>query len=89
MRINENLIYREIYGKKLLIPFRRSGAGTDPIFLNDTGAEIWKLAKDGLSKEQAVDYIITEYDLEHGSVEDDAIRVFIDELISRNIILYD
>lgn len=86
MKTNKNLILRNIYGKKILIPYRMSEAGDEPIFLNDMASEIWDLVEKGLSEEEIVGTIDREYSLTKESTEEKALIIFIDEMIKKGLI---
>ncbi len=86
MKIREGFILREVAGTFVII-----SAGGDNldfkgvITVNEVGALIWKGVESGLSKEEIVDKILSEYDVakETAAVDCDE---FLEQLISKNII---
>lgn len=86
MQINNAFVLREIYGQYLLIPTHSNEAGDEIISLNEVGAYIWKLASNGLPKEEIVNQLNRSYCLEKGSVEESAIISFIEALCERSLL---
>lgn len=77
MKVNSDLILRNIYGKYILMPVRKNDASNDPIVLNDVAADIWLLAEQGMSFDEIVSAMVYKYGLEKNSVEEASVRQFI------------
>lgn len=77
MKVNSDLILRNIYGKHILMPVRKNDASDDPVVLNDVAADIWLFAEQGMSFDEIVAAMARKYDLEKNSVEEASVRQFI------------
>jgi len=86
MRNNKSFILRDIYGKKVLIPTKANEVGDEPILMNDVGADIWNEADCADSLVSLVDSITKKYNLYDGSVEQQAVKEFICNLIDLKLI---
>lgn len=86
MKKNDNFILRDIYGKKLLMPIRRNGVGDAPIVLNEVAAEIWLRAGCSVNQDELLSKISKTYNLNKGSSEEQAVRIFIDQLLEMKLI---
>ena len=86
MRKNSSFILRDIYGKKVLIPIKANEVGDEPILMNDVGADIWNEADYADSLVSLVDSITKKYNLHDGSVEQQAVKEFIFNLIDLKLI---
>jgi hypothetical protein len=86
MRIKDGFILREVAGTFVII-----SAGDDSldfkgvITVNEVGALIWKGVEAGKSKEEIVDKILSEYDVQREVAAVDCDE-FLQQLISKNII---
>lgn len=63
------LLYMEQKG----IPYER------PLQLNDVGAEMWNLLKDGTTTEQMIEYLAKNYDVEKAEIRAD-VTAFLHQL---------
>jgi len=86
MTCNPNFVLREIYGKFILVPFRRNEIGNEPIHLNDVAAVIWKKASESNTANDLLDSITDIYQLTPGSAEQSAVGQFIEQLIQMKLI---
>lgn len=87
MKVNSDLILRNIYGKNILMPIRKNNASDDPVVLNDVAADIWLLAEQEMSFDEIVDSMMLKYDLDKNSVEEASIRQFICLLTAQKLLL--
>lgn len=86
MRKNNCFVLRDIFNKKVLVPVKKNEVGTEPILLNDVGAEIWLSADNAKNFEDLLDIITVKYQLEKNSVEQVAVSNFISNLIDMKLI---
>lgn len=79
MKIKEGYLLREVAGSNIVVPV---GSGmmdfSGVITLNEVGAFIWKILEKGADKEDIVNKMLEEYDVEKAVVEQD-----VDEYIDR------
>lgn len=87
MQVHSDFVLRKVYGKSLLMPVRYNDVSNDPIFLNSVASLIWELAAMGNSNGQIVDEIRKIYQLVPDSMEDIAVKNFIQELIDMKLII--
>ena len=86
MKIREGFILREVAGTFVII-----SAGDDNldfkgvITVNEVGALIWKCVEAGKTKDEIVDKILSEYDVQRDIAANDC-NEFLEQLISKNII---
>lgn len=86
MRIKDGFILREVAGTFVII-----SAGDESldfkgvITVNEVGALIWKGVEAGKSKDEIVDKILSEYDVQREVAAVDCDE-FLQQLISKNII---
>ncbi len=78
MKIKDGYLLREVAGSNIVVPV---GEGTidfsGVITLNEVGAFIWKILEKGAAKEEVVEKMLSEYDVDKATAEKD-----IDEYIS-------
>lgn len=86
MTTNAGYILRNIYGKNVLMPVSRNEAGDTPILLNDVAAEIWKRTGNSSDRQELCNTVAELYGLQEGSIEKNAVRIFIDELLKMHLI---
>ncbi len=86
MKIKNGFILREVAGTFVII-----SAGDDNldfkgvITVNEVGALIWRGVEEGKSKEEIVDKILSEYDVQRDIASVDC-NEFLQQLIDKNII---
>ncbi len=86
MRKNNCFVLRNIFNKKVLVPVKKNEVGTEPILLNDVGAEIWLSADNAKNFEDLLDIITVKYQLGKNSAEQVAVSNFISNLIDMKLI---
>ena len=86
MRKNTNFVLREIYEKVILMPICFNDASNEPIFLNQVAATIGKNAERCTNKETLSESICKIYSLAEKSSEENAVKYFIDQLITMKLI---
>lgn len=65
LKINKDVVYREILGEHILIPVGATLADKTGLFnMSELGAFIWKLIKESKSEEEILSAILEEYDVE-------------------------
>lgn len=85
MRIKDGFILREVAGTFVII-----SAGDDLDFkgvitVNEVGALIWRGVEAGKSKDEIIDIILSEYDVERDIASVDCDE-FLQQLIDKNVI---
>ena len=86
MKIRDGFILREVAGTFVII-----SAGDDNldfkgvITVNEVGALIWKCVEAGKTKDEIVEKILSEYDVQREIATNDC-EEFLEQLISKNII---
>lgn len=86
MRVNPDLILREIYGKSILMPIRYNEASNDPIYLNDVAALIWKTASTAEDLYELKKFICDVYGVHANSAEAYSVEKFIIQLMENKLI---
>lgn len=86
MKINDHFILRSIYGQHLLFPISRNEAGNELVALNEVGADIWKAALDEQTESEIIANIDALYGLNSGSIEEEAVRKFIETLCDHKLL---
>ncbi|MCD7828285.1 MAG: PqqD family protein [Clostridiales bacterium] len=80
MKVNRDLILREIAGDYVLVPVGSTmNAYTGLFSVSEVGARIWQLLPDAESKDHIVNILLTEYDVEKAELERD-VSLFLGEL---------
>lgn len=87
MKTNPDFVFRNIYGKMILMPVRRNEASNDPVFFNRIAGDIWKLAEKNMPFEKIIAIIDEQYNLQPGSIEEDSVKCFIAEMVARKLLL--
>lgn len=65
MRIKEGFVLRQVAGQTMVIATGEASKDFHGIIkLNATGKEIWQGLTDGLSKEQIIEKIVAQYEVE-------------------------
>ena len=72
MELKGEYILREIAGDAVLIPTGKSALDFNGIIaLNEVSADIWKCLQDGYSKENILEYLLEQYEVERETVSAD------------------
>lgn len=69
------------------MPIHANSVSEDPISLEGVAPEIWDLASQECSYEEITEILVSKYQLERFSEEENAIRNFLDMLIGQELIL--
>ena len=86
MKRNNNFVLRNIYGKKVLVPTKANEVGDDPILMNDVGAHIWCEAENADTVDGLVKNLLIQYGLQEDSIEQQAIKEFVQNLLDMKLI---
>lgn len=72
MKVNQNVIHRNVAGEDMLIPVNQAARDHNGLFvLTPTGAEIWDMLADGKTPEEIVDLMSREYGMDRETVQKD------------------
>ena len=71
MRIKDGFLLRETAGKYIVLPLGGELALGSLITLNETGAFLWRLLENGASREELVEALLEEYDVDKERAEKD------------------
>lgn len=87
MKIREGFILRDVAGKTFVVATGElSKSFKGMITLNETGKYIWKLLENGAEKEEIVEAIMKDYDVQDRALVENDVNVFIEKLAGDNII---
>lgn len=79
MKINKDVIYRNIAGEHVLIPIGSAAMENNGMFiLTELGAEIWQMLEKGREKEEMVSILLEKYD-----VEEEILRKDVNEYLEK------
>ena len=87
MKTNDAFILRNIYGKYILMPIRSNQTSNDPILLNEIAASIWNEAMEGIEIKNLISNIAQAYNLLENSSELLAVKQFIDQMVTMELLL--
>lgn len=86
MKIKKGFILREVAGSFLVVAV---GSAVKEfggmVNLNETGAFLWKRLEDGCSENELVDALLSEYDVNRETAEND-VKAFTDKLKEANLL---
>lgn len=86
MKIKDGYIIREVAGSSIVVPIGDEQMSFGGIMtLNPVGAFIWKLLENGATKEELVDAVLNEYEIDRDTASND-IDKYIAKLREKNII---
>ncbi len=86
MRVKEGYMLREIAGTWIVVPIgARVVEFNGLISLTETSALIWQMIEDGAKKEEILNRILTEYDVDKETAMKD-LDEFIDQAIEKGLI---
>ena len=86
MKIKNGFVVREIAGECVVVALGEASKIFNGIIkLNDTGRIIWNMLAEGSEKEEVVEAILSEYDVDRKTVEADFDR-FVETLEGANIL---
>ena len=87
MKVNTNFVFRDIYGKYILMPVKRNDASDDPVLLNSVAAYIWLQAEKGKTFNEIVEAVSRQYDLQKDSMEEESVKQFITLMIAQKLLV--
>ena len=86
MKIKEGYILREVAGSNIVVPIGNAQVRFNGIMtLNDVGTFIWKLLENGADKQQILQAVLDEYDVDSDRAEHD-IAIYLEKLRSKDLI---
>ncbi|MBR0540684.1 MAG: PqqD family protein [Clostridia bacterium] len=86
MKIKEGYILREVAGSNIVVPIGNAQVSFNGIMtLNDVGTFIWKLLENGADKQQILQAVLDEYDVDSDRAEHD-IAIYLEKLRSKDLI---
>ncbi|HAQ64162.1 MAG TPA: PqqD family protein [Ruminococcaceae bacterium] len=86
MKIKEGYILREVAGSNIVVPIGNAQVSFNGIMtLNDVGTFIWKLLENGADKQQILQAVLDEYDVDSERAEHD-IAIYLEKLRSKDLI---
>lgn len=72
MKIKEGYLLREVAGSNIVVPVGEGSIDfSGVITLNEVGAFIWKVLEKGASKEEILEKMLSEYDVDPKTAEND------------------
>lgn len=72
MKINKDVIYRNIAGEHVLIPVGNQVIEHNGMFvMTELGAEIWQMLEQNMEKEEMIAALLTEYEVEEAVLRSD------------------
>ena len=71
MRIKDGFLLREAAGKYIVLPLGGELDLGSLITLNETGAFLWRLLENGASRQELVEALLEEYDVDKERAEKD------------------
>ena len=89
MRVNSAYVLRDVFGKTILIPYKKTEIGNHPIYLNDTGRVVIQMLEGATSETELCLKIAQEYNLQPESDEYGQIEDFVANLVSMNVVVRD
>lgn len=84
MKIKDCFVLRNIAGINTIISSDASSKFEGMITLNDTGVFMWNILKNGATKEELVDKVINEYEIDRETASND-IDGFLEKLKSIDV----
>ena len=89
MKINPNIIHRNVAGEDLLLPIGETALEHNGLFvLTPTGAELWDYLVEGKTIDEIVDIMSEEYDEDPAVIREDALAL-IKKLADLNLVFLD
>ena len=78
MKISNGYILRTVAGKNIVVSVGSDVNFSGMLTLNDTGVFFWSLLSENTTKEEMIEKVISEYDVDRDTVSSD-----IDEFLSK------
>ena len=89
MKINPNIIHRNVAGEDLLLPIGETALEHNGLFvLTPTGAEMWDYLVEGKTIDEIVDIMSEEYEEDPAVIREDALAL-IKKLADLNLVSLD
>lgn len=86
MKVDNNIIVREIAGEYILIPTGETALRMTGIFaMTEVGAEIWKRLCDGKDEDTIVGELLAEYEVDEETLRSDY-HEFFDRLVESGLV---
>lgn len=86
MRIKDGYIIREVAGSNIVVPVGDEQVSFGGIMtLNPVGAFVWKRLENGATKQELVEAVLSEYEVDRQTASADIDR-YIEKLRQKNII---
>ena len=86
MKIKNGFVLRELAGEYVVVALGEASKIFNGIIkLNDSGRSIWELSSAGCEREEAIEAMMKEYDVDRPTIEADFDR-FVDVLKGANIL---
>lgn len=86
MRIKEGIALRNVSGTSIIVSVAENKVNYEDIFsLNETGALLWKALEQGAEKEELLQIIKNEYEVDEAVAREDIER-FLDKLRSLGVL---
>lgn len=86
MKIKNGFVVREIAGQSVVVALGEASKAFNGIIkLNETGRVMWDILTQGAEKEDIIDKILAEYDVDRKTVEND-VDAFVNTLKENNIL---
>lgn len=87
MKINSAYVIRDVFGKMILIPYKKTKIGNHPIYLNDTGRVIVELARESDSEKELCYKVALAYNISMESEEYGQVEEFVANLVEMDVIV--
>lgn len=78
MKISSGYILRTVAGKNIVVSVGSDTNFSGMLTLNDTGVFFWNLLSEDITKEEMIEKVLSEYDIDRDTVSSD-----IDEFLSK------
>ncbi|WP_343002988.1 PqqD family protein [Intestinibacter bartlettii] len=86
MKLKEGFVFRKIAGDNVVVPVGQQISKFNGLIkLNESGAFLWNILKEGSSKEELVDKLLEEYEIDRDFAEND-VEKFINILKERDML---
>lgn len=87
MRVNSAYVIRDVFGKMILIPYKKTQIGNHPIYLNDTGRVIIEMLEGSATETELCHKVAQAYNLKPDSDEYGQIEAFVANLVSMDVVV--
>lgn len=87
MKINECFVLRKIKEENFLVPYKANGISRDVIYLNEVGAEVFKMASGCLDTSVLLDNVAETFGVQDDPEAKKQIGDFIDQVVSIGLLM--